>query len=120
MGKKKSATVTELRRSARRYPDLDDDLERLESEGLLIRVKPGGQRSGDASAGRWQFRGGIEEKIAKRLSSRTVDAKGKPYDIPVAIGILAANRRITARSRLRPDSGESAMGRSESKSDSAG
>ena len=44
---------------------------------------------------RWQFRGGIKEKDRKAfLFEQPVDAKGKRYDIPVAIGILAANRRI--------------------------
>ena len=44
---------------------------------------------------RWQFRGGIKERDRKAfLFEQPVDAKGKRYDIPVAIGVLAANRRI--------------------------
>ena len=44
---------------------------------------------------RWQFRGGIKEKDRKAfLFEKPVDASGKSYDIPVAIGILAANRQI--------------------------
>ena len=44
---------------------------------------------------RWQFRGGIKEKDRKAfLFENPVDAKGRRYDIPVAIGALAANRTI--------------------------
>ena len=97
MAKKKSATVTKLRPVApRRYPDLHDHLERLEREGLLIRVKEAVDKDQEMHPlVRWQFRGGIKEKDRKAfLFEKPVDAKGKSYDIPVAIGILAANRRI--------------------------
>jgi 4-hydroxy-3-polyprenylbenzoate decarboxylase len=97
MAKKKSATVTKLRPVApRQYPDLHDHLERLESEGLLIRVKQPVDKDQEMHPlVRWQFRGGIKEKDRKAfLFEKPVDAKGKLYDIPVAIGILAANRRI--------------------------
>ena len=44
---------------------------------------------------RWQFRGGIEEKDRKAfLFTNVVDCKGRSYDIPVAVGVLAANREI--------------------------
>jgi UbiD family decarboxylase len=44
---------------------------------------------------RWQFRGGIKEKDRKAfLFEKPIDAQGKAYDIPVAIGVLAANRQI--------------------------
>ena len=97
MAKKKSATVTKLRPAApRQYPDLHDHLERLEREGLLIRVKEAVDKDQEMHPlVRWQFRGGIKEKDRKAfLFEKPVDAKGKSYDIPVAIGILAANRRI--------------------------
>jgi UbiD family decarboxylase len=97
MPKKKSATVTKLRPVAsRQYPDLHDHLERLEREGLLIRVKEAVDKDQEMHPlVRWQFRGGIKEKDRKAfLFEKPVDAKGKSYDIPVAIGILAANRRI--------------------------
>lgn len=88
---KKSTTVP-----VRRYPDLHDHLERLEREGLLIRIKE--QVCKDQEMHplvRWQFRGGIKEKDRKAfLFENPVDARGKQYDIPVAIGILAANRQI--------------------------
>ncbi len=44
---------------------------------------------------RWQFRGGIAEKDRKAfLFTNVIDAKGRHYDIPVAVGALAANREI--------------------------
>jgi len=80
----------------RGYPDLHDHLEHLEREGLLIRVKePVCKDQEMHPLVRWQFRGGIREKDRKAfLFEKPVDAKGNKYDIPVAIGILAANRRI--------------------------
>ncbi len=97
MSKKKSAAARKSRQvAARRYPDLHEHLERLESEGLLIRVKePVNKDQEMHPLVRWQFRGGIREKDRKAfLFEKPVDSKGKAYDIPVAIGILAANRRI--------------------------
>jgi UbiD family decarboxylase len=97
LAKKKSATVTKLRPVApRQYPDLHEHLERLEREGLLIRVKEPVDKDQEMHPlVRWQFRGGIKEKDRKAfLFEKPVDAKGKLYDIPVAIGILAANRKI--------------------------
>src|SRR4026209_365854 len=97
MSKKKPATVTNLPTIApRQYPDLHEHLDRLESEGLLIRVKEAVDKDQEMHPlVRWQFRGGIKEKDRKAfLFEKPVDAKGKRYDIPAAIGILAANRRI--------------------------
>src|SRR5918994_50512 len=97
MSKRKSATVTKLNSIApRQYPDLHEHLDRLEREGLLIRVKEPVDKDQEMHPlVRWQFRGGIKEKDRKAfLFEKPVDAKGKTYDIPVAIGILAANRTI--------------------------
>jgi UbiD family decarboxylase len=97
MAKKKSATVTRLRPVApRQYPDLHEHLERLEREELLIRVKAPVDKDQEMHPlVRWQFRGGIKERDRKAfLFEKPVNAKGRTYDIPVAIGILAANRRI--------------------------
>jgi 4-hydroxy-3-polyprenylbenzoate decarboxylase len=44
---------------------------------------------------RWQFRGGIAEKDRKAfLFTNIVDSKGRRYDIPVAVGAMAANPEI--------------------------
>ena len=82
--------------ASRHYPDLHEHLERLEREGLLIRVKEPVDKDQEMHPlVRWQFRGGIKERDRKAfLFEKPVDAKGTSYDIPVAIGILAANRQI--------------------------
>jgi UbiD family decarboxylase len=97
MSNEKSATVTKLTVIApRQYPDLHEHLDRLELEGLLVRVtEPVDKDQEMHPLVRWQFRGGIKEKDRKAfLFEKPIDAKGKTYDIPVAIGILAANRTI--------------------------
>jgi hypothetical protein len=44
---------------------------------------------------RWQFRGGIDEKDRKAfLFNNVVDSKGRKFDVPVAVGVLAASRDI--------------------------
>lgn len=80
----------------RKYPDLHDHLKHLEREGLLIRVaEPVDKDQEMHPLVRWQFRGGIKERDRKAfLFEKPTDAKGRVYEIPVAIGILAANRRI--------------------------
>jgi 4-hydroxy-3-polyprenylbenzoate decarboxylase len=80
----------------RRYPDLHDHLERLEREGLLVRIRdPICKDQEMHPLVRWQFRGGIKERDRKAfLFEKPIDARGKSYDIPVAIGVLAANRQI--------------------------
>src|SRR5574342_286064 len=97
MARNKSATVTKLRAIAsRRYPDLHEHLDRLEREGLLIRIKEPVDKDQEMHPlVRWQFRGGIKERDRKAfLFEKPVNAKGKSYDIQVAIGVLAASRRI--------------------------
>jgi 3-polyprenyl-4-hydroxybenzoate decarboxylase len=70
------------------YPDLHEHLEHLEREGLLIRVKDPVDKDQEMHPlVRWQFRGGIKERDRKAfLFEKPVDAKGRHYDIPVAIG----------------------------------
>jgi UbiD family decarboxylase len=81
---------------ARSYPDLHDHLRSLEKAGLLVTVDR--EISKDTEMHplvRWQFRGGIPEKGRKAfLFTNVSDAKGKHYDIPVAVGVLATNREI--------------------------
>src|SRR5713226_9641330 len=78
----------------RAYPDLHDHIAALEKAGQLIRVdRPINKDTEMHPLVRWQFRGGIEEKDRKAfLFTHVVD--GKRYDIPVAVGVLAANREI--------------------------
>jgi UbiD family decarboxylase len=81
---------------ARGYPDLHDHIRALDRAGLLIRVdRPINKDTEMHPLVRWQFRGGIEEKDRKAfLFTNVVDSKKRKYDIPVAVGVLAANREI--------------------------
>jgi 4-hydroxy-3-polyprenylbenzoate decarboxylase len=60
------------------YPDLHEHLERVEREGLLIRVKEPVDKDQEMHPlVRWQFRGGIKEKDRKAfLFEKPIDAKG--------------------------------------------
>jgi UbiD family decarboxylase len=80
----------------RRYPDLHDHLKTLEKEGLLVTVDRVIDKDTEMHPlVRWQFRGGIAEKDRKAfLFNNVSDAKGKRYNIPVAVGVLASNREI--------------------------
>src|SRR5580698_1015088 len=81
---------------ARGYPDLRDHLRALDKAGLLVTVeRPINKDTEMHPLVRWQFRGGIEEKDRKAfLFTNVVDSKKRKYDIPVAVGVLAANREI--------------------------
>ena len=68
----------------------------LEEHGLLVRVRdPINKDTELHPLVRWQFRGGIPENERKAfLFENVVDGSGRKYDIPVAVGALAANREI--------------------------
>ena len=101
MSKKKSTTVTNLLAIApRQYPDLHEHLERLESEGLLIRVKEPVDKDQEMHPlVRWQFRGGIKEKDRKAfLFEKPVDGKGKPpAEMPDLLDLPQRGHRIQKR-----------------------
>ena len=80
----------------RAYPDLHDHIRALDAAGLLITVdRPINKDTEMHPLVRWQFRGGIEEKDRKAfLFTHVIDGSGRKYDIPVAVGALAANREI--------------------------
>ncbi len=90
------ATKAKAKAAARGYPDLRDHLKALDDEGLLVTVDREINKDTEMHPlVRWQFRGGIDEKDRKAfLFTNVVDSKGKRFDIPVAVGVLAANRRI--------------------------
>jgi UbiD family decarboxylase len=81
---------------ARGYPDLRDHIRSLDEAGLLVTVdRPINKDTEMHPLVRWQYRGGIEEKDRKAfLFTNVVDSKQRSYDIPVAVGVLAANREI--------------------------
>ena len=80
----------------RTYPDLHDHVRALEEAGHLIRVDREINKDTEMHPlVRWQFRGGFEEKDRKAfLFTNVTDSKGKKFDIPVVVGVLAANREI--------------------------
>jgi 4-hydroxy-3-polyprenylbenzoate decarboxylase len=81
---------------ARGYPDFHDHLRALDEAGLLVTIdRPINKDTEMHPLVRWQFRGGIAEEDRKAfLFTNIVDAKGRKYDIPVAIGALASNPEI--------------------------
>jgi 4-hydroxy-3-polyprenylbenzoate decarboxylase len=87
--------VTGSRVTPREYPDLQDHLAALERHGLLVRVdRPINKDTELHPLVRWQFRGLREEDRKAFLFSNVVDSAGRRYDIPVAVGVLSANRDI--------------------------
>ncbi|MEK9683553.1 MAG: UbiD family decarboxylase [Rhodospirillaceae bacterium] len=78
------------------YPDLHDHIGTLESKGLLCRIDA--QINKDTELMplvRWQFRGGISESERKAfIFTNVTDGKGRKFDSPVAVGVLAANKEI--------------------------
>src|SRR5215510_4293331 len=99
----------DARRSARTGaagPPLDFQahLAALEARGLLVRVdRPINKDTELHPLVRWQFQGGLgEEQRRAFLFTNVVDGSGRRYDIPVAVGALAASPRIYAVGMGRP------------------
>jgi UbiD family decarboxylase len=80
----------------RAYPDLHDHLKALDEAGLLVTVdRPINKDTEIHPLVRWQYRGGIAEPDRKAfLFTNVTDSKERKYDIPVAVGVVAANREI--------------------------
>jgi len=78
------------------YRELDGHLQALDEADLLHTIDaPVNKDSELHPLVRWQFRGGIKESDRKAfLFTNVVDGKGKKFDIPVAVGALAANEDI--------------------------
>src|SRR5215831_9517811 len=94
--RKSGIPVRASSRPSHPYPDLHDHIRALDRAGQLVRVtRPINKDTEMHPLVRWQFRGGIEEKDRKAfLFTNVVDSKKRKYDIPVAVGALAANREI--------------------------
>src|SRR5579862_7508975 len=84
--------------------DLQEHLRRLEAEGLLIRVDRAIDKDSELHPlVRWQFQGGLREDQRRAfLFTNVVDGSGRRYDVPVAVGALAASARIYAAGMGRP------------------
>ena len=78
--------------------DFQEHLARLEAQGLLRRIdRPINKDTELHPLMRWQFQGGLKEDERRAfLFTNVVDASGRKYDTPVAIGALAASARIYA------------------------
>src|SRR5262252_6178696 len=84
--------------------DFQAHLANLEANGLLTRVdRPINKDTELHPLVRWQFQGGLREDERRAfLFTNVVDASGRRYDIPVAVGALAASARIYAVGMGRP------------------
>jgi UbiD family decarboxylase len=78
--------------------DFQEHLAALDAAGLLVRVdRPINKDTELHPLVRWQFVGGVAEADRRAfLFTNVVDARGKRYDIPVAVGALAASPQIYA------------------------
>ncbi len=82
----------------RKYANLKEHLDNLEKKDLLVRVIREINKDTELHPlVRWQFRSNIPESERKGfLFENVVDAKGKHYDFPVALGVLASSPEIYA------------------------
>ena len=78
--------------------DFQEHLQRLEAEGLLLRIDRAIDKDTELHPlVRWQFQGGLAEDARRAfLFTNVVDGRGHRYDVPVAVGALAASARIYA------------------------
>src|SRR6185295_10965241 len=78
--------------------DFQSHLAALEAKGLLVRVdRPIDKDTELHPLVRWQFTGGLaEEQRRAFLFTNVIDGSGRRYDIPVAVGALAASPAIYA------------------------
>jgi UbiD family decarboxylase len=78
--------------------DFQTHLAALEARGLLLRInRPIDKDSQLHPLVRWQFQGGLAEGQRRAfLFTNVVDAQGRRYDVPVAVGALAASSQIYA------------------------
>ena len=84
--------------------DFQEHLADLEAAGLLVRIdRPINKDTELHPLVRWQFLGGIPEDERRAfLFTNVVDSRGERYDIPVAVGALAASPRIYAMGMGKP------------------
>jgi 4-hydroxy-3-polyprenylbenzoate decarboxylase len=85
-------------------PDFQAHLAALEAHGLLLRIdRPVDKDRQLHPLVRWQFQGGLAETERRAfLFTNVVDSQGGRYDIPVAVGALAASAKIYAVGIGRP------------------
>src|SRR4051812_33784094 len=84
--------------------DFQAHLAALEARGLLVRIDRAINKDTELHPlVRWQFQGGLREDQRRAfLFTNVVDARGRSYDMPVAVGALAASAEIYSVGIGRP------------------
>src|SRR6266849_3087390 len=84
--------------------DFQAHLAALDARGLLVRIHRAINKDTELHPlVRWQFQGGLREDQRRAfLFTNVVDARGRSYDIPVAVGALAASPEIYSVGMGRP------------------
>jgi 4-hydroxy-3-polyprenylbenzoate decarboxylase len=84
--------------------DFQEHLARLEAAGLLLRIDRAINKDTELHPlVRWQFQGGLREDERRAfLFTNVVNGEGRRYEVPVAIGALAASAQIYAVGVGRP------------------
>src|SRR5215470_13019565 len=84
--------------------DFQAHLAALEAVGLLVRIeRPIDKDTELHPLVRWQFQGGLPESERRAfLFTNVVDGRGRRYEMPVAVGALAASPEIYAIGMGRP------------------
>jgi 4-hydroxy-3-polyprenylbenzoate decarboxylase len=101
---KANKTATSAQETAGPPQDFQEHLARLEARGLLTRIdRPINKDTELHPLARWQFQGGLAESERRAfLFTHVVDSAGRRYDMPVAVGALAASADIYAVGMGRP------------------
>ena len=101
---KANETATSAQQTAGPPQDFQEHLARLEARGLLTRIdRPINKDTELHPLARWQFQGGLAESERRAfLFTHVVDSAGRRYDMPVAVGALAASADIYAVGMGRP------------------
>ncbi|MEA3024675.1 MAG: hypothetical protein QOK01_3527, partial [Alphaproteobacteria bacterium] len=101
---KANKPATSAQQTAGPPQDFQQHLARLEARGLLTRIdRPINKDTELHPLARWQFQGGLAENERRAfLFTHVVDSAGRRYDMPVAVGALAASADIYAVGMGRP------------------
>ncbi len=77
------------------HKDLKRQIDLLENQGKLIRVKRTINKDTEIHPlVRWQFRGLREKDRKAFLFENVIDCRGKRYDMPVVVGAMAGSQEI--------------------------
>jgi 4-hydroxy-3-polyprenylbenzoate decarboxylase len=82
----------------RRYVDMRGHIKTLEAKGLLKRVERVMNKDTEIHPlVRWQYRGGLRDSERMGfLFENVIDAQGRKYPYPVAVGVMAGSNKIYA------------------------